>query len=149
MPSFFRTEDLDVLLTRIRSVRADSPRAWGKMDPAQMLAHCQVPIRVALGETRLRRGLMGFLFGRIGKKQLMGPKPTPRGLPTDPAFRVTDARDLAKERDALVVLVERLGRGGPGLLTKEAHPFFGRMTTEEWDTLMWKHLDHHLRQFGA
>ncbi|MEP6513238.1 MAG: DUF1569 domain-containing protein [Parafilimonas sp.] len=27
------------------------------------------------------------------------------------------------------------------------HPFFGKLKAEEWRTLTYKHLDHHLRQF--
>jgi hypothetical protein len=89
------------------------------------------------------------LFGKMAKKSLMGDKPTQRNLPTDKAFIVRDARDVTLEREKLAALLERLGAGGEGALTKAPHPFFGVMTPHEWDVLMWKHLDHHLRQFGA
>ena len=148
-PSIFRPADLDAVLARIRGLAPDTARVWGKMDAAQMFAHCQVPIRVALGDVKLKRGLVGILFGRMAKKSLMKPKDFGRGMPTAPEFRVLDRRDFEAERGRLVDLVGRLGRGGPGTLTAAPHPFFGAMTTDEWDTLMWKHLDHHLRQFGA
>jgi hypothetical protein len=48
-----------------------------------------------------------------------------------------------------VALVRRLGDGGAAALTKEPHPFFGPLTAAERDALRWRHLDHHLRQFGA
>ena len=53
------------------------------------------------------------------------------------------------ECERLLLLVDRLGAGGPDALTKEPHPFFGRLSVEEWDALQWKHLGHHLRQFGG
>jgi hypothetical protein len=148
-PSLFRDGGCDQLLVRIRGLSPSAQAAWGKMNVAQMLAHCHVAFRVALGELRLRRALIGVLFGKWAKKSLLRDKPFRRHLPTDKAFIVRDARDFATERDALVAIVERLRRGGPSVLTSEPHPFFGALTTDEWDALMAKHLDHHLRQFGA
>lgn len=148
-PSLYEPAQIAAMTKRIRSLRPDSARLWGKMDAAQMLAHCQVALRVALGDQQLKRGLVGMFFGPFAKRQLLKPAPFGRNLPTAPEFRVTDARDLEKECAALITLVERFGRGGPGGLTKDPHPFFGNLTPTEWNTLQWKHLDHHLRQFGA
>ena len=137
------------LLERLARIRENQKPLWGKMSAGQMFAHCQAPLRVALGDTVLERNLIGFLFGGFAKRQLLAPKPFGKNLPTAPEFRVVDARAFEKERDALLVLVERLGAGGPDVLTTEPHPFFGTLTAEEWSRLQWKHLDHHLRQFGA
>ena len=90
-----------------------------------------------------------MLFGRLAKRQLLADKPWKHGMPTAPEFRVTEPREFAREHAALRALVERFGRGGPAALTKHRHPFFGRLTDDEWQALQWRHLDHHLRQFGA
>lgn len=148
-PSLYEPTELATMTKRIRSLRADTARQWGKMDAAQMLAHCQVALRVALGDQRLKRGLLGLIFGPIAKRKLLAPGPFGRNLPTAPEFKVSDSRDLERERAALLALVERFGRGGPDGVTKEPHPFFGALTPTEWNTLQWKHLDHHLRQFGC
>ena len=147
--SLFERGGLSAMLARLDALRPDARRAWGKMDVAQMLAHCQQPLRVALGELQLKRMLIGFLFGRMAKKQLLSPKPWKPGMPTAPEFKVTDARDFAKEKAALRALVERFGKGGPAALTKAPHPFFGKLTVDEWQALQLRHLDHHLRQFGC
>ncbi|MBK8096445.1 MAG: DUF1569 domain-containing protein [Planctomycetes bacterium] len=147
--SMFAAADRQRLLDRIAALRPDSSRQWGKMTIGQMLAHCQQPLRVALGELQLKRSLIGSLFGKLAKKKLLAAAPWQPGMPTAPQFRITDARDFARERDQLVALVRRLGDGGPAALTKAPHPFFGPMTVAEWDALQWRHLDHHLRQFGA
>lgn len=147
--SLFAAADRQRILARLATLRPDSTRAWGKMSIGQMLAHCQQPLRVALGDLQLKRNLIGFLFGRLAKKKLLAPAPWKAGMPTAPEFKVTDARDFTRERDQLVALVKRLGEGGPAALTKAPHPFFGPMTAAEWDALQWRHLDHHLRQFGA
>ena len=147
--TLFRQPDRDEVLARIGSLRPDSPRQWGKMNAAQMLAHCQMAIRVATGEKKIPRVLIGVLFGGMARRRLAGPKPFGKNLPTDKSFRITDPRDFTRERDALVVLVRTFGERGAAGVTQEAHPFFGKMTTAEWEILTWKHLDHHLRQFAV
>jgi len=147
--SLFDSSGLASILARIDSLQPDAVRRWGKMTIGQMLAHCQQPLRVASGELPLKRSLIGVLFGRMAKRQLLAPKPWQQGMPTAPEFRVTDARDFGNEKQALLALVRRFGEAGPDGLTKSPHPFFGPMSVEEWQALQWRHLDHHLRQFGA
>jgi hypothetical protein len=147
--TIFEVQSRAALVARVRRLGPASQRQWGKMDVAQMLAHCQCPLRVALGETLLERNWIGVLFGGLAKRQLLAPKPFGKNLPTAPQFKVVDARVFEKERDTLLDLLERLGAGGPAALTQKPHPFFGALTVTQWDALQWKHLDHHLRQFGA
>jgi hypothetical protein len=147
--TLFRAVDADAAVARIDRLRADSKAQWGKMDCAQMLAHCQVPIRVATGEKKLKRMLIGVLLGRIAKKKLMKPGDYKRNLPTHPDFVMRDKRDFAREKAELVRLIRSFQAGGPSILTTEPHAFFGPMTQDEWELLMWKHLDHHLKQFGV
>jgi len=147
--SLFEPAARSAMLARLERLQPNAARQWGKMSAAQMLAHCQEPLRVATGELRLKRGLVGILFGRLAKKKLLAPAPWKPGLPTAPEFKITDARDFAKEKEALLAIVQRFGEAGPAGLTKAAHPFFGPLTTDEWQALQWKHLDHHLRQFGC
>ena len=104
---------------------------------------------VALGELKLPRSLFGKLVGWMARGGALGPKPFARGLPTSAEFVVKDARDFAREREGLLEVLTLMSRAGPSGITKEPHPFFGKLTPAEWDTLQWKHVDHHLRQFGA
>lgn len=148
MTSLRLPDRLDETLRRIQSLRADSAREWGKLTLPQMLAHCQRPLEVAAGELELKRGLIGLLFGKLAKKKFItGDGPFGRNSPTDPRFLSSAADDLERERAHLVQLVKDYCERGPR--TPGPHPFFGPLTREEWDRLMWKHLDHHLRQFGA
>lgn len=149
MPSLFQVEGLAEMLRRLQALQPGTPAVWGKMDVAQMLAHCQVPLRVASGELRLPRSFLGRLLGGMVKKKVTGPEPFRRGLPTDARFRVEEPREFAHEQRELMGLLERLQKAGPGGLTREPHPFFGPMSAEEWDALLWKHMDHHLQQFGV
>jgi len=148
-PTIFAETTRRETLARIHRLGPDAKARWGKMNVAQMLAHCQVGIQLAVGEMTLKRVLIGRLFGKMAKKSLTSEKPWKKGLPTAKEFKISDERDFATERVRLVALVERLSRGGPAGLTKAPHPFFGPLTTAEWDVLMFRHLDHHLTQFGA
>ncbi|MEO6596217.1 MAG: DUF1569 domain-containing protein [Planctomycetota bacterium] len=148
-PSLFDRDGLAAILARIERLQPDAKRQWGKMNAAQTLAHCQQPLRVATGELPLKRSLIGFLFGKMAKKKLLAPAPWKPGMPTAPEFKVTEQRDFAREKAALRECVERFGKAGPAGLTKLPHPFFGPLTQDEWQQLQWRHLDHHLRQFGV
>ena len=135
-------------IQRIETLRADTRPEWGKMTCAQMLAHCQKTFQLALGELEMKRGLIGKLLGGWAKKKFVtGEAPFGRNSPTDPKFRIQGERDFEGEKTGLVELVRRYGE--QGTLTQEPHPFFGPMSSKEWDRLLWKHMDHHLRQFGA
>lgn len=147
--SLFVAADREEMLARLARLSPAAKPQWGKMDVAQMCAHCQVALRVALGELELQRSLIGVLFGGLARRKLLSRKPWGRNLPTAPEFRITGSRDFAREHAALVDLVRRFGGGGPSKLTQKPHPFFGKLTAEEWSTLQWRHLDHHLTQFGV
>jgi hypothetical protein len=150
MESLFNRNDNQKIIDRINSLSNSSPSQWGKMSVSQMLAHCQAPLNVAFGEHKLKRGLISILFGKMIKNKLMkDDKPFDRNLPTDKSFIVVDQREFEKEKNKLSELVKRFAVKGAEGLTKDPHPFFGKLTPHEWDVLQWKHLDHHLRQFGA
>ncbi len=150
MKSLFITSDNQEIIVRINRLTANSKAEWGKMNVGQMLTHAQRPLRVALDELKLKRTLVGILFGKMAKKKLAnGEEPFSKNLPTDKNFVVAGQRNAEEEKKKLVDLIRKFSQVGPAGLSREPHPFFGHMTTQEWDTLMWKHLDHHLRQFGV
>ena len=149
MKSLFNRSASEEMVKRITGLTNGSTRQWGKMSVGQMAAHCAVALEVAVGDKTQKRSLASILFGRIAKKQLFTDKPFKQGLPTDKLFVMHDEKELENEKKRLVSVVNRFSEMSTGGVTKEPHPFFGNLTPDEWGTLMWKHLDHHLRQFGA
>ena len=119
------------------------------MTVSQMLAHSQTTIEVALGDRTLKGGLMAFLFGKMAKKKLVKEAPFKKNLPTAPSFIIKGGRNFNEEKEKLVTLVQHFGKSDPEEIAKRPHPFFGKLTTEEWNILQSKHLDHHLTQFGV
>ena len=135
---------------RILSLAPVSPRLWGKMNAAQAVAHCSVPVEWALGEVTPPRMLIGGILGRLIKPLVLGDdKPMRRNSPTTPTLIVQDERDLAFEQQRLCALIDRFTAAGPSAFATRPHSFFGNLTPNEWAILMYKHLDHHLRQFSA
>jgi hypothetical protein len=149
MNSLFDPAENERILGRIRKLTPASNAQWGKMNVTQMLTHCQQPLRVVYGELKLKRNLMGVLFGKMIKRMLLKDEPYKPGLPTAKEFIITDTREFEKEKNALMTLVQRFSKQGPEGISKDPHPLFGKMTPSEWDFMQWKHLDHHLRQFGT
>lgn len=148
--NLFNRAHAEALLKRLDRITADSSPLWGKMNAAQMVQHCQAPLRAAFGSNMSKRGLMSYLFGRIFKNQLIGTdKPFSKNLPTDPHFMPADPRDFAQEKQQLSAEILAFLQKGKEAVTQNPHSFFGKMSGDEWGKLQWKHIDHHLRQFGA
>ncbi len=148
MKSLFTESAYAEILDRLDKLTPDSQAKWGKMDVAQMMAHCQEPIKVPLEKITLKQpnAIMKLLFSFF-KKSLYDDKPWKHGLPTSKEFKIVDERDFHKEKEGLKSLIgefyaERHKPEWP------PHPFCGHFTTEQWGKMQYKHLDHHFRQFG-
>ena len=150
MKNLFEPTRAEEVKERLARLQPDSARQWGKMSPAQALAHCSTAMEWAVGDRLAPRMFLGRILGGMIKPKVVGnDEPMRRNSPTAPTLVVADVRDLAKERERLRALIDRFAAGGPAGCTKHPHSFFGRLTPEEWAILMYKHLDHHLRQFGV
>jgi hypothetical protein len=149
MRSLFDPAEREPIMSRLKKLQATSPRQWGKMDAAQMLAHCAAALESACTDTPQKQALIGRILGPLVRKSALGEKPFRKNSPTNPAFVVADQRDFSKERQRLEAAVEQFCRRGPTSVDQRKHVFFGTMSGDEWGRLMYKHLDHHLRQFSA
>jgi hypothetical protein len=148
MKNLFDATAVNEVKTRLGKLEPDSERLWGKMNVAQAAAHCSVGLELALGDRRPPRLFLGRIIGWMVKPMALGnDEPLHRNTPT--MIAVEDDRNLGAERERLCSMIDRFVNAGPEGCTTHPHSFFGRMTPEEWATLMYKHLDHHLRQFGA
>lgn len=150
MKNLFEPATADEIQRRLDVLRPDSPRQWGKMNAAQAVAHLALGLEIAMGDIKPPRTLLGRLIGRFVKPLALGDdRPMQRNAPTVKGQAVTDARDFEAERRRAKALLDRFATGGPPVCTTHPHGFFGRLTPDEWSVLMYKHFDHHLRQFGV
>jgi hypothetical protein len=135
---------------RLQNLRPDSQRQWGTMNVAQAVAHCAKAMEGAVGDSRPKRMFIGRIIGPLIKRlAIRNDDPIRRNSPTAPDLVIADERQLERERQRLSSLIDRFAAAGPAGCTTHPHAFFGRMTPQEWSVLSYKHLDHHLRQFGA
>lgn len=148
--NLFEPATREEVKARLQRLRFDSERQWGSMNASQAVAHCARSVEMALGDRRPPRLLIGRAIGWVIKPLALGnDAPMRRNSPTVPEIEVRDTPELEVERARLLALIDRFGAAGAAGCTTHPHSFFGRLTPEEWSVLMYKHLDHHLRQFGA
>jgi Protein of unknown function (DUF1569) len=133
---------------RLALLTPESHRLWGKMGPAQMLAHCSASFEVPLGDKSPPQVMIGRLIGWMFKSDFIGDKEMRRNSPTDPSFIIGGECDFAAEQARLLTFIDRFAAADPAVCAKQKHSFFGKLTGAEWGLGMYKHLDHHLRQFG-
>ena len=151
MKNLFDAAVAEQVKTRLGELEPQSERRWGTMSVAQMLAHCAVSMEWAVGDVVPEKVASPIrLLGRLVKPlALRNDDPMRKNSPTAKSLLVADERDFSEERERLSRLVDRFAAGGAAGCTRNPHSFFGKMTPEEWAILTYKHLDHHLRQFGV
>lgn len=135
------------IVDRITKLESSFTPKWGKMNVSQMLAHCATSFETAYGDKKPSRSIMGVLIGGFAKRQIINTKPFKHGLPTDRSFVIKHQPEFSAEKERLIKLVNRFATDQ--LTTKDPHPLFGMMSVADWDLLQFKHLNHHLSQFGV
>ena len=145
MPTLLDPTDRAAMVERLRSLSPSDQAQWGTLDAPRMLCHVSDQLRVALGDipatfrgTFLSKSVLKWLVIRT-------PFQAPPGkVQTVPEMLLTKPAAWSDDLQAGVALIDRVGRGDGNAI----HPGFGRLSAAEWGALGWKHLDHHLRQFG-
>jgi len=150
MKNLYEAATTEEVKQRIASLKPSSERQWGTMTVAQTVAHCSVGLECAVGDISPPRVFIGRIMGWMVKPLALGnDKPMRRNSPTAKVFVIQGDRNLEAEQTRLTGLIDRFTTAGPAGCTTHPHSFFGPLIPEEWAELMYKHLDHHLRQFNA
>ena len=148
MGSILNEVDRKAICQRIGAVTNASAPRWGKMDVKAMLTHLRDSALMALGELPVAcKGKRAFQVFPL-KHLILHVVPFPKGAPTAPELLAQDTEPVEAIRSELLSLMERIGTG-PREGYGPVHPLFGRLSFREWGVATHKHMDHHLRQFGA
>lgn len=149
--NIFETQTTDKLLHRISELTPNTFPLWGKMDVAQMLAHCSVAYDQAFNENTQRpNAFVKFMLRLILKDRLTNSTtPYKKNSGTAPAFLITDARDFEVERVRLIAFIQQVEKLGANYFENKESASLGKLNSYEWNNLFYKHLDHHLSQFGV
>ncbi len=134
---------------RIEKLNANTKRQWGTMSTEQMLWHCRQQLSLGTGELKVKH-LVPAPIRWVLRKTLAGRVPFTKGMGTVPGIEANkmEGLDLETEKAALKKALFNFVSLPPEAIVK-THPFFGTMTDKDWGQIIYKHLDHHLRQFGV
>ncbi|MBO9728660.1 MAG: DUF1569 domain-containing protein [Chitinophaga sp.] len=149
LKSIFNEEIRKDVLNRINSLQPESKAQWGKMTVAQMVKHCRLCDEYYFGNVPVSRSFLGRIVGRhaIGailknEESVMG-----RNAPTGRQFKVSDTNlNFPAERENWKQVVTRYSTYSQDSFV---HWFFGKLSQQQLGELIYKHCDHHLRQFGV
>ena len=114
-----------------------------------MLAHCAEVQEVSNGKELKNTPLVAKMLKGMIRKMVVGEKPFPRNTKTHPQYKQTSDRDFGTEKSGLCNALDDFINADKNSSGQSKHPLFGEMTTEEKGWSMYKHLDHHLKQFGV
>lgn len=150
MKNIFDFAIVKELEQRISNLAPSTPPLWGKMNASQMLAHVNVAYEMTYESIHPRpNALMRFVLKTFLKKSVVGPKPYPKNSPTAPQFIIKDEKNFEVEKKRLLEYLNRTAELGESHFEGKENLSFGKMSATEWNGLFYKHLDHHLTQFGV
>jgi hypothetical protein len=150
MKNIFTPEVSAEVIARINHLNPTSQPQWGKMNVAQMLAHCNVTYDLAFNEKHKKAtGIKKWVFSTFLKPIVCGEKPYAKNSRTAPVFLITDVRVFETEKRLLIEFVTKAQELGDAYFNGKESVSFGNLTTQEWNNMFYKHLDHHLTQFGV
>jgi hypothetical protein len=148
MKSIFETTSREEIIKRIHSLSDDCQAQWGKMNAFQMVKHCANCDDMFQGKFKIKRVLIGRIIGKILlKKVLKNDLPFEKNSPTAPVLiTIHQEGNIEEQKKDWVNRIEQYAHCNN---QNFVHPFFGSMKTEQVGYFVYKHADHHLRQFGV
>ena len=147
MKSLFDPKIFSETKNRINLLSENSQKQWGKMSVGQMLHHCQGPLNIILEKEdyALKPNFLAKLFF---KKMLYNDTPFRKNLPTAKFLIESESKDFNSELKKLTALLDDF-ESQSNREEWKPHPGFGYFTKQQWGQMQYKHLDHHLQQFGV
>lgn len=138
------------LIQRINSLSSETKPLWGKMAVDQMLAHCNVAYEMAFTDKHPRpNALMSFILKSFVKNGVVNETPYKKNIKTAPQFIIIGRKNFEEEKARLINYLEHTCKLGRDHFEGKESLSFGPMTSTEWNNQFYKHLDHHLTQFGV
>ncbi len=149
MKTLFDKDTHSELHERLGKLTATAERQWGKMSASQMMEHTARAMEMATTDTVMKQALMGKLLGWVFREEFLGEKPFRKNAPTGPDFVIKNEPDFETTRTRLKDVMDKMYILGEAGTDGKVHRFFGRLSGKQWGETQYKHVDHHLRQFGV
>ncbi len=150
MKNIFETSAIQEVIGRINQLTETSTPQWGKMNVGQMLAHCSVTYEMIYDKNHEpAKGVKKFMLKLFVKGTVVGDKPYKKNSPTASSFLVTTPKEFEVEKGRLIDFINKTQELGAAHFDGKESNSFGTLTSKEWNNMFYKHLDHHLNQFGV
>lgn len=150
MKSVFDQNDVNEIIDRINKLTPETEALWGKMSVSQMLAHCNVTYEMAYENIHpAPNSFVKLMLKLFVKNSVVNETPYKKSSQTAPAFIIKADKDFAKEKDRLITYIKKTNELGASHFDGRKSLSFGALNKTEWNNMFYKHLDHHLSQFGA
>lgn len=150
MKSVFNKDVREELISRIERLSDSSTAKWGKMNVYQMIVHCIKTEEMYLRTKSYERLFIGYIFGQMSLKSLLKNEDIfKQNEPTHPEFKIKETGYISANRTAWINLIRQFEDKTEADYHGFSHPFFGKMTKIQVGEYNYKHIDHHLRQFGV
>ena len=138
------------VIERINHLTPNSAPKWGKMGAAEMLAHCNVTYEYVYdNKYREPNAMIKLILKLFVKNLVVSDKPYKHHSQTAPDFIIKGDMDFEKEKTRLVDFISKTQQMGEGHFDGKKSHSFGVLNKTEWNNMFYKHLDHHLQQFGV
>ena len=150
MKNIFKKEVTEEVISRVNKLETTSQPIWGKMSVSQMLAHCNVTYEMVYTDKHPKpNAFTKFMLKLFVKKIVVSEKEYAKNGRTASQFIISDEKEFETEKKRLVDYINKTQQLGESEFDgKESHSF-GKLTVNEWNNSFYKHLDHHLNQFGV
>lgn len=150
MKNIFTKSVTEEIIRRVNNLSSETKANWGKMSVAQMLAHCSVTYEMIYTDKHPKpNGLVKLMLKLFVKNTVVSEKEYKKNGKTAPQFVISNKREFELEKQRLIGFILKTQELGADYFDgKESHSF-GKLTEKEWNNTFYKHLDHHLTQFGV
>jgi len=150
LPNIFSKEVATDIISRINKLTPTTQAVWGTMNVPQMLAHCNVTYEMVYENKYLKPNfILGLILKGFVKKYVTNEIPYKKSSQTAPAFIIKDERNFEIEKKRLIDFIEKTQQLGEMHFDGKDSLSFGKLNTQEWNNMFYKHLNHHLSQFGV
>lgn len=150
LPNIFTREVSNQVIARINALTPERQANWGKMNVGQMLAHSSVMYEMVFDNKHAKPNVfIRFILKSFVKNIVVSEKPYKRNSQTAPAFIIKNNRDFNTEKNRLIAYINKVQQLGEASFDGKESNSFGVLNKTEWNNMFYKHLDHHLTQFGV
>ncbi len=150
MKQTFTQEGIEELVARLEKLNSDTPPLWGSMTVSQMLKHCSLLyIYLIKGGSQRPKWYVRLVASIVYKPAMVNEKPYKQGLPTAPNFIIKGDPKFEETRKRLIGYIQEVHGYDKEKMENKVHPLIGKLSMQQWNNVIYKHIDHHLRQFGV